>query len=152
MSPHAHFNRSRSRIPTLAAAILLTLAVSAQARPGDPGAATPTRVPAAPPTRAAQDVSTDIHATLARADANGRAQDPQPINAVPVATSGTLSGPPTWPAHPQPIKAVPAADDSSSINWTTIGLGLAGSLLAVSGILALIGRRSRRLHRLSLTP
>ena len=69
-----------------------------------------------------------------------------------MATTQSLPGPPTWPAHPQPIKAAPAADDSSGVNWTTIGLGLAGSLLAVSGIVALTGRRSRRLHRLSVTP
>src|SRR3954469_6706535 len=128
MSPHAHFNRSQTRIPALAAAMLLTLAVRARARPAHPGAGRPTRVPAATPTRAAQDVSTDIHATLARAGANGRAQ------------------------HPRPINSVPAADDSRSVNWTTVGLGLAGSLLALSGIVVLIGRRSRRLRHLSLTP
>jgi hypothetical protein len=109
MSPQAHFISRRMLIPALVAALLLTPAVSAQARVTDPSgaAATPTRV---------------------------------------------LAGPPTWPAHPQPINAVPAADDSSSVNWATIGLGLAGSLLAVSGIVALTGRRSRRLRRLSVTP
>jgi hypothetical protein len=125
MSPQARFP---TLIPTLVAAMLLTLAVSAQARPDDPSAAaTPTRVLAGPPTWPAH---------------------PRPINAVPVATAQTLPGPPTWPAHPQSIKAVPAADDSSSVNWTTIGLGLAGSLLAVSGTFALTGRH----RRLSVTP
>jgi len=128
MSPHAHFIRSRTWIPALVAAILLTLAATAQARPADPSAATPTRMPATPPPRPARDVSTDFHEIQARDDANRRAQ------------------------APRPIKAVPAADDSSSVNWTTIALGLADSLLAVSGIVALLGRRSRRLRRLSLTP
>ena len=109
MSPQAQFIRSRTLIPALVAAVLLTLAVSAQAQPADPSTV------AAPPTR-------------------------------------VLAGPPTWPAQPQPIKAVPVADDSSAVNWTTIGLGLAGSLLAVSGFIALTGRRSRRLRRLSVTP
>lgn len=129
MSPQAHLIRCRTVIPALVAAMLLTLAVSAQARPDDPSAAAaaPTRVQAGPPTWPAH---------------------PGPINAVPVATTRTLPGPPTWPAHPQPIKAVPAADDSSDVNWTTIGLGLAGSLLAVSGIVALTGRHGR----LSVTP
>jgi hypothetical protein len=129
MSPQAHFNRYRTLVPALVAAVLLTPAASAQARPADPStaAATPTRVLAGPPTWPAR---------------------PRPINAVPVATTETLPGPPTWPAHPQPIKAIPAVDDSSGVNWTTIGLGLAGSLLAVSGIVALTGRH----RRLSVTP
>jgi hypothetical protein len=129
MSPQAHFNRYRTLVPALVAAVLLTLAASAQARPADPStaAATPTRAPAGPPTWPAR---------------------PRQINAVPVETTETLPGPPTWPAHPQPIKAIPAVDDSSGVNWTTIGLGLAGSLLAVSGIVALTGRH----RRLSVTP
>jgi hypothetical protein len=53
--------------------------------------------------------------------------------------------------RPQPIAAVPGAKvthDPGGINWTTIGLGIAGTLLAVSGIAALTGRRTRRLERL----
>jgi hypothetical protein len=33
-----------------------------------------------------------------------------------------------------------------------IGLGIAGSLLAVGGVIALSGRRNRRLQRLRTTP
>lgn len=133
MSPQACFNRYRTLVPALVAAVLLTLAVSAQAQPADPStaAAAPTSVLAVPPTWPAR---------------------PRPINAVRVTTTETLPGPPTWPAHPQPIKAIPAVDDSSGVNWTTIGLGLAGSLLAVSGIVALTGRSRRLRLRLRVTP
>ena len=133
MSPPAHFIRCRTLIPALVVAVLLTPAVSAQALAADPSgaASTPTRVLAGPPTWPAH---------------------PQPISAVRVAATQSLPGPPTWPAHPQPINAVAAADGSSGVDWTTIGLGLVGSLLAVSGIVALTGRHSRRLRRLSVTP
>jgi hypothetical protein len=133
MSPQAQSIRCRTLLLALVTTMLLTLAVSAQAQPAD------------------------IHAPLARtATANARAQDLRHLRAgaspattySSAATTGALPGPPTWPAHPQPIKAVPAADDSSDVNWTTIGLGLAGSLLAVSGIFALTGRH----RRLSATP
>lgn len=75
--------------------------------------------------------------------------------ATPHTASRPLAGPPTWPAHPQPITAAPAADethDASGLDWTAIGFGIAGSLIAVSGIVVLTGRRSRRLHRLRATP
>jgi hypothetical protein len=69
-------------------------------------------------------------------------------------THGPLPGPPTWPAHPQPISAAHAAkasDGDNAIDWTTIGLGTAASLLAVSGIAALANRRNRRQRALRAT-
>jgi hypothetical protein len=66
------------------------------------------------------------------------------------ATRPPLPGPPTWPAHPQPISAAPATNvtaGGNGIDWTTIMPGIAGSLLAVSGIAALANRRRQRALR-----
>ena len=65
-----------------------------------------------------------------------------------------LAGPPTWPMDPRPITPAPTAkttDAGNGVDRTTIGLGVAGSLLAISGIAALNGRRSRRRQRLRAT-
>jgi hypothetical protein len=112
---------------------------------------------------AAQAQPADMHASVAQAaakaqnkqdlrsaDARDAAQHPRGATAV---ESTTQAGPPTWPAHPQPLTPAPAAEvtdggTGNGINWTTIGLGIAGSLLAVSGLAALTTRRSRRLQRL----
>ena len=61
-------------------------------------------------------------------------------------------GPPTWPVNPQPIAPARAvkAPDSSGFSPTTIGLGIAGSLLALSGLVG-IARRSRRVERARVT-
>lgn len=97
------------------------------------------------------------------AAANARKQDLRhlragghPVNA-PGATAvdsatrpappGPLSGPPTWPAEPQPIthaRTATLVDGENGIAWTTIGLGIAGSLLAVTGLAALNSRRVQR--------
>ncbi len=110
---------------------------------------------------AAQAQPADIHAPLARAaaeaqnkqdlrsaDARDAAQHPRGATAV---ESAVQPGPPTWPVHPQPLTPAPVAevtDGGTGIQWTTIGLGIAGSLLAVGGLAALTTRRSRRLQRL----
>ena len=117
---------------------------------------------------AAQAKPTDMHASVAQAaapahqlqdlrsaDARDSAEHPRgpghtvsPVNA-PGATavdSATQPGPPTWPAHPQPLTPAPVAevtDGGTGINWTTIGLGIAGSLLVVGALGALASRRSR---------
>jgi hypothetical protein len=72
--------------------------------------------------------------------------------AVQRATRRRLPGPPTWPANPQPITPAHAVDNpaSSAVNPTTIGLGIAGSLLAIAGGAGL-ARRSRRLQRARAT-
>jgi hypothetical protein len=73
--------------------------------------------------------------------------------AIHAATRWPLPGPPTWPVNPQPIapaRAVQAPDSSSGVSPTTIGLGIAGSLIALAGIVG-IARRSRRVERARLT-
>ncbi len=69
------------------------------------------------------------------------------------ATRPSVPGPPTWPVNPQPIKPVPAvhaSDTRGGLDWTTIGLGIAGGLLAIGGIVG-IARRSRRIERARVT-
>jgi hypothetical protein len=64
----------------------------------------------------------------------------------------TLPGPPTWPVNPEPIKPAPVVHVSGSgsgLDWTLIGLGIAGSLLLVGGIAGLT-RHSRRIARARL--
>jgi hypothetical protein len=59
-------------------------------------------------------------------------------------------GMPAWPANPQPITpapATPVADDGNPVDWPTIALGIAGSLIAVAGLGAVMNRRSRRTQR-----
>ena len=113
----------------------------------------------------------DIHAPLARAaakaqknedlrspDAKVGAYTPGAIPAVTY-TSGTtaapatrhLPGPPTWPVNPQPITPARVTDGDNGADWTTIGLGIAGSLLAVGGLAAFTRRHSRRTRRLRTT-
>ena len=70
-------------------------------------------------------------------------------DAIDAATRPPLAGPPTWPVNPQPIKPAPvvhASDGGNGLDWTTIGLGLAGALLAV-GSVVVIARHSRRIGR-----
>jgi hypothetical protein len=100
-----------------------------------------------------------MHASTAQAAA--RAQQKQdlrspdardaarhPRDAVNAATR-PLPGPPTWPAHPQAIAPAPALETTggSGIDWAPIAIGVAASLLAMAGLLALNSRRTRRLHR-----
>ena len=68
------------------------------------------------------------------------------------ATRPSVPGPPTWPVNPQPINPVPAVhapDTGGGLDWTTIGLGIAGSLLAI-GAIAGMTRRTRRTGRTRL--
>jgi hypothetical protein len=65
------------------------------------------------------------------------------------ATRPSVPGPPRWPVNPQPINPVPAihaSDTGGGLDWTTIGLGIAGSLLAI-GAIAGTTRRTRRTGR-----
>jgi hypothetical protein len=84
------------------------------------------------------------------------AADAAPINA-PGATAADsasqkpLPSAPVWPVNPVPIvthHAVAASNDDG-VDWTTIALGVAGSLLAVGGIAFMSNRsRTRRTPRL----
>lgn len=76
-------------------------------------------------------------------DARDAAQRPRDTGS---AFTPPLPGPPTWPMEPRPITPAPTAkatDGGNGVDWTTIGLGVAGSLLAISGIAALNRRRQR---------
>ena len=114
---------------------------------------------------AAQAQPADMHASVAQAQAkaNAKANAKQDLRSAdardaakhpraytPGAESAPLPGPPTWAVNPQPIAPAPVAevsDGGDGVDTTTIGLGIAGGLLAVSGLAALTTRRSRRLHR-----
>jgi hypothetical protein len=59
-----------------------------------------------------------------------------------------LTGPPPRPVNPEPIKPAPGVhvSDSGGLDSTTIGLGIAGSLLLLAGV-ATGARHSRRQGR-----
>jgi hypothetical protein len=70
------------------------------------------------------------------------AADSQSIKPAPV-----LQAAPQWPTNPKPITAAPASQPAAGtsndgIDWTTVLIGIAGSLLAV-GALALVANRRR---------
>jgi hypothetical protein len=56
----------------------------------------------------------------------------------------------SYPRPVAPAHAVQAPDSSGGVSRTTIGLGIAGSLLALSGLVG-IARRSRRVERARVT-
>jgi hypothetical protein len=71
------------------------------------------------------------------------------VPAVDSVTRPSLPGPPTWPVNPVPFHHLPAAaqtDDTDGVDWTTIGLGIAGGLFAIGGLALLSVRRTRRLR------
>ena len=115
--------------------------------------------------------SPDMHASVALAQAKAqqnqdlrsadtrdaqRRQDLNPLRAGGYtpganAVAPPLPGPPTWPVNPQPISPAPAVDvtdSGSGLDWTTIAIGIAGSLLVLGGIVAVVahGRRAGRVH------
>jgi hypothetical protein len=60
-------------------------------------------------------------------------------------TGGAVApGQPTWAVDPQPIAPAPApvaaASSDDGVDWVTIGLGIAGTLLVLGGIVALTSR------------
>ena len=69
--------------------------------------------------------------------------------AVDSVTRPSLPGPPTWPVNPVVFHQLPAAaqtDDTDGVDWTIIGLGIAGSLFAIGGLALLSARRTQRLR------
>jgi len=140
---------------TLVAALAVTaLAVpAAQARPADIHASF---AEAAAKAQQKQDLRSPdgIEAAHLRGHAAADAINARGATAVDSATRPaprTFAGPPTWPANPQPIAQVHAVKvvDDGGVDWTTIGLGIAGGLLAVSVAVVLTARR-RRTQRLRL--
>ena len=95
----------------------------------------------------------DMHASVAQAAADAHAKqdlrspEARDQRTIDQATRPPLPGPPTWPVDPQPInQASTVSADTDSVNWTTVGLGIAGSLLAVGGLALLSARRAQRLR------
>ena len=87
-------------------------------------------------------------------DANFGAYTPGAIPALSYPSGGAYT-PGAIPAvsYPRPVApahAVQAPDSSGGVSRTTIGLGIAGSLLALSGLVG-IARRSRRVERARVT-
>lgn len=95
----------------------------------------------------ARDAATQarIKQDLRSADSRDAALHPrgpgQAVNAPGATTVDSASV--TGPANPRTIAPAPVAKVDDGIDWLTIGLGIAGSLLVVSGLAAL---NSRRLH------
>jgi len=95
----------------------------------------------------------DMRASVAQAAADAQAKqdlrspDARDQRTIDPATRPPLPGPPTWPVDPKPInQASTVTADTDSVNWATIGLGIAGSLLAVGGLALLSARRTQRLR------
>jgi hypothetical protein len=63
-------------------------------------------------------------------------------------TEPVAPGQPTWATNPKPIPPVPApaVAKSGDVDWATVGLGIAGTLLALGAIVA-VTNRSRRIPR-----
>jgi len=131
------------RTATTAIAIAALAAPTALARPAD----------TSPAVAKAADATQEQDARSP--DARGGMYTPGASPAVSY-TSGTNSesappqpGPPTWPTDPEPITTATAGNAShgeSGVDWTTIGLGIAGSML-VLGAIAGITSRTRRSGR-----
>jgi hypothetical protein len=150
---------SRRRTLAAAATALLALAPSALAAP---------RAPQPGPTNSASRVAaqpgalTGTHAHTPSDfdpayDANVGAYTPGAIPAVSYPSGGAYT-PGAIPAvsYPQPAPsahAVQVPDSRGGVSRTTIGLGIAGSLLAIAGVVGLArrGRRSRRMQRARVT-
>jgi hypothetical protein len=100
----------------------------------------------------ARDAATQaqIKQDLRSADSRDAALHPrgpgQAVNAPGATTVDSASV--TSPPNPRAIAPAPVAKVDDGIDWLTIGLGIAGSLLVVSGLAAL---NSRRLHRPRVT-
>jgi hypothetical protein len=96
----------------------------------------------------------DMHASFAQAAAKAQQQQdlrsPDSRDAgVSTTTTAPLPGPPTWPVNPEPVQPAPVVKATASgPDWTTIGLGVAGSLLVLGGIAGIVlhGRRVARAH------
>jgi hypothetical protein len=105
----------------------------------------------AAPVAAAQPA--DMHASFAEAAA--KAQQKQDLRSpdardagVKKTTTAPLPGPPTWPLNPEPLQppSVVQASDDGGLDWTTIGLGIGGSLLVLGSIAGAV-LHSRRVAR-----
>jgi hypothetical protein len=146
---------TRRRALAAAATALLALAPSALAahrapQPGPPNYPHAVAAQPGPLTGTHAQTPSDINRA---ADANVGAYTPGAIPAVSYPSGGAYT-PGAIPAvsYPRPVAPARAvkAPDSSGFSPTTIGLGILGSLLALSGLVG-IARRSRRVERARVT-
>ena len=143
---------TRRRTLAAAATALLALAPSALAahrapQPGPPHHSSAVAAQPGPLTGTHAQTPSDIDRA---ANANSGAYTPGAIPAVSYPSGGAYT-PGAIPAvsYPRPVApahAVQAPDSSGGVSRTTIGLGIAGSLLAISAIAGMM-RRSRRTGR-----
>ena len=68
-----------------------------------------------------------------------------------VVTPDVAPGQPTWPVNPQPIEPVTPvasapAPSADGVDWSTIGIGVAGFMVALAGIGLVLSRRPPRLR------
>jgi hypothetical protein len=136
-------------ITALATAALIIPAAAAQAQPPDMHAST--AIAAAQARENAQSKQ-DLRSPDARDAAIHPRGSGAAINA-PGATAADSASvkpaavaqqAPTWPVDPKPVTSAPAAKPATGgdggVDWTTIAIGIAGSLLAV-GLLAFVLNR-----------
>jgi hypothetical protein len=160
----------------LAIAALIIPAAAAQAKPADMHASTaiaaaqarekaqPKQDLRSPDARDAANGIVTKSQDLRSADARDAAIHPRgpghPVNAPGATAVGSQSvkpapvaQAPTWPVDPKPVTSAPAAKPATGgdggVDWTTIAIGIAGSLLAV-GLLAFVLNR-RQTPRLRAT-
>jgi hypothetical protein len=141
--------QSHRRAPRPFAVTLAALTVAAPAATAQPvdllGATADNAAQAQSKTDLRSPDARDATQLLPSADARGTNIKP---GQAPYLTPGKpLPGPPTWPVGPWPDSAPPAAsatDGGDGVDWTTIGLAVAGVLLAIAGLAALTSRRHRR--------
>lgn len=90
----------------------------------------------------------DMHASTAIAASQAQQKQdlrsPDARDAASGVSRAALPQAPTWPVDPKPVTSAPAAQPAtggdSGIDWATIAIGIAGSLLAV-GLLAFVLNR-----------
>jgi hypothetical protein len=77
---------------------------------------------------------------------HGTQRDPRDLRVSRPPAQAPLSGPPTSPMHTKPISAplTPAGQHDDGIDLATIGLGIAGGVLAVGTGIAGRNRRQQR--------
>ena len=146
---------TRRRALAAAATALLALAPSALAAQRTPQPAPANHRAAAAQPGALTGTHAQTPSDINRAtDPDFGAYTPGAIPAVSYPSGGAYT-PGAIPAvsYPRPVApahAVQAPDSSGGVSRTTIGLGIAGSLLALSGLVG-IARRSRRVERARVT-
>jgi hypothetical protein len=100
-----------------------------------------------------QEQTQDLRSPDARDAAEHRRADVgQPMGATVLdsASMRPAPGQPTWPASAEPLPPAPAAsvpDDGFRVEWPTVAVGIAGSLLVLAGLgVAISRRRTQRLR------